>query len=239
LIDKNLYGLLNVDKSASDAEIKASFRKLSKKYHPDSTGNSDFMEKFIEIKQAYEILSDSIKKENYDRISIFGKYHDNLNEIFGEEYNLHRDIPKPNIWELKKNAANNILIEIDESIFDGKIEYERWVNCKACNGTGRDISSKILIKDPNKNKIKTFYPDSGCDFCEGQGTDQKGNVCQFCLGGGKIGLNKCPTCEGNRRILGKQKINGVKLTGLETKINSMGHFSISGKVGHLIIRVKK
>lgn len=147
------------------------------------------------------------------------------------------DDSKDKLDTFKKNEIYNIQIEVD-SKFDGSLEYERWVKCKGCDGTGKDLSSKIIIKDANGNITKTFDADDGCDFCDGTGKDHTGNDCSFCYGKGKVGINPCKNCKGERRILGKQKITGVKLTGDEIKIDAMGHFSKSesGKVGYLLIK---
>ena len=61
--------------------------------------------------------------------------------------------------------------------------------------------------------------------------------CSFCQGQGKVGLNPCQTCKGEKRILGKQKLSNIKLTGDETKIESMGHCAKNepGKVGYLLL----
>ena len=59
--------------------------------------------------------------------------------------------------------------------------------------------------------------------------------CGFCHGKGQVGLNPCNTCKGEKRILGKQKLNKIKLTGEETKIDSMGHFTKNGGVGYLLL----
>jgi DnaJ-class molecular chaperone len=140
----------------------------------------------------------------------------------------------------KKNEVLNIRIEVEPDFY-GKLEYERWVKCKACDGSGKDHSSKIVIRDLEGNIVKTFESDDGCDFCEGSGKDYYGGECNFCFGKGKVGLNPCNTCGGERRILGKQKINGIKLTGEETKIDSLGHHSKTeaGSVGYLLIVTKK
>jgi hypothetical protein len=67
--------------------------------------------------------------------------------------------------------------------------------------------------------------------------DYKGDNCHFCSGKGKVGLTPCKTCKGEKRILGKQKLTGIKLTGKETKVEAMGHFAKNepGKVGYLLI----
>jgi DnaJ-class molecular chaperone len=98
--------------------------------------------------------------------------------------------------------------------------------------------SKIIIKDVNGNVMKTFDADDGCDYCEGTGKDFRGSDCYFCMGKGKVGLNPCKTCNGEKRILGKQKLSNIKLTGDETKIEAMGHYSKdeAGKAGYLMLK---
>jgi len=64
---KDLYKILGVDKGATVAEISANFRDLAKKYHPD-IARGDTAEKFIEIKKAYEVLKDPVRRSEYDRV---------------------------------------------------------------------------------------------------------------------------------------------------------------------------
>jgi len=117
----------------------------------------------------------------------------------------------------------------------GNLEYERWVKCKSCDGAGKDLSSKIVIRDNDGNVVKVFDGEDGCDFCDGTGKDYRDEDCNFCFGKGKVGLNNCKSCDGEKRILGNQKLNNIKLTSDKTRIESMGHFSRDGKVGYLLI----
>ena len=116
------------------------------------------------------------------------------------------------------------------------------VICKKCNGSGKDLKSKFVIKDDQGNIKGIFDSDDGCDFCEGSGKDPWGNKCSFCFGQGKIGSKDCDSCKGEKRILGKQKLTKIKIDKdkSETTIPHMGHFSKNepGKVGNLIL-IKK
>ena len=233
---KNLYGILKIDKDSSDKEIKKSYYKLSKQYHPDLNRESESDSIFKDICEAYKILIDEETRADYDLKSKFGNNYNEYYELFEIKVDLDYDAEKNRYETFKKNDVYNIQIKVDDT-FNGTVEYERWVKCKPCDGSGKDFSSKIIIKDANGNITKTFDADDGCDFCDGTGKDYKGQDCHFCSGKGKIGLTPCKNCKGEKRILGKQKLTGIKLSGKETKIDAMGHFAKNepGKVGYLMI----
>lgn len=234
-LNKNYYEILSVSPDSDEKTIKKSYYKLSFEHHPDKGGNTEV---FAEMTEAYDVLCSEMRSD-YDKKSKFGNSYDEYFELF--EINIDYDYQqqKSHFETFKKNEVYNIKIEIDDD-FDGSLEYERWVKCKTCDGTGKDLSSKIVIKDAEGNIVKTFDADDGCDFCEGSGKDYFGNDCNFCQGKGKVGITPCKKCNGERRILGKQKISKIKLTGDETKIESMGHCSKTetGKVGYLLL-IKK
>jgi molecular chaperone DnaJ len=229
--NKNYYEILGVAKEATEKEIKKSYYKLSFKLHPDKNKDVD-ISLFNEITEAYNILCSDLRDE-YDMKSKWGKSYNEYFELFDIDVEVGYDDIKQKLERFKKNEVNNIQIDVDNT-FNGSIDYERWVRCKPCDGTGKDHSSKIIIKDNNGNVTKVFDSQDGCDFCEGTGKDYTDSDCEFCNGKGKIGLTLCKTCNGEKRILGKQRLK-VKLTGKETKIESMGHFSKDGKVGYLLI----
>jgi DnaJ-class molecular chaperone len=237
LLNKNLYLILNVDKNSELKVIKSSFYALSKKLHPDVNHNIRENVLFQEISEAWSVLGDDSLKSEYDKKSKFGKDYNEIEELFkiDLEYN-HKETER--IYnETKNREVLDIIIKINKDDFDGSIEYARYVLCKECKGSGKDTSTKLAIKN-DKGEIRYFEADDGCDYCEGTGKSWTGQDCGYCNGQGKVGINPCKTCNGERRILGKQKLNNVKLSGEETKVESMGHLSYydRGKCGNLILK---
>lgn len=233
----NLYSILGVSNISGITEIKSSYRKLSLIYHPDKNKDDNANQVFSNINLAYKILSNEEHRKEYDLKSRFGSNYSAAEEFydFNFDFDFKNDLKRRE--DFKEREVLHVIIEVDEN-FSGKIEYPRWVTCKTCSGSGQDLKGKIVVRD-EKGEIKgTFESEEGCDFCEGTGRDWRGNQCQFCNGGGKIGLKSCEKCKGERRILGKQKLNKIELMGEETKIEGMGHVSPTerGKCGHLILR---
>jgi DnaJ-class molecular chaperone len=233
-VSKNYYIILDVSKNSTEKEIKKSYYNLSKQYHPDKNKDVD-ISKFNEITEAYNVLC-SDERSDYDLKSKFGNNYNEYYELFEIKVDIDYDTEKERFETFKKNDVYNIQVKVDDT-FNGSLEYERWVKCKTCDGTGKDLSAKIVIRDINGNITKIFDADDGCDFCDGTGKDYKGDDCHFCSGKGKVGLTPCGNCKGEKRILGKQKLTGIKLTGKETKVEAMGHFAKNepGKVGYLLI----
>ena len=231
-LNLNYYAILGVQKIATISEIKKAYYQKSKESHPDKKGDNDI---FVLVSEAYTILSNS--KDDYDKKSVYGANYDESLELLSYDFDNSAKIYKPEDLEnFKKNSQLNIVVYIDDT-FDGSVEFERYVICKKCGGDGKDTSSKIQIKDENGNVIKMFDGSDGCDFCEGSGKDWKNNECYFCGGKGKVGWSDCHTCNGEKRILGNQKLTGIKIPkdSKSHKIESMGHSSKEerGRVGHL------
>ncbi len=236
-VNKNYYVILGVPNTSTEKEIKKVYYKLSFIHHPDKNPDAD-LSIFHEITEAYNVLCGDGRK-NYDLKSRYGNNYNEYFELLDINIEFDYNKEKENLEKFKKNDVLNILLKVDDT-FNGSVEYERWVKCKTCDGSGKDLSSKIVIRDNDGNVLRTFDSDDGCDFCEGSGKDFRGNSCSFCSGKGKIGLTPCKTCNGEKRKLGKQKLSGIKISGEETKIEAMGHYSKdeSGKAGYLLI-VKK
>jgi len=232
---KNYYSILEVNHDSTEKEIKKAYYKLSFTHHPDKQGDPII---FAEITEAYDVLCGE-SRTDYDLKSRYGKNYNEYFELFDVKVDFSYDDGKEKLEAFKRNSILNIQIEVDDT-FNGSVEYERWVKCKTCDGSGKDLSSKIVVKDNDGNVLRTFDSDDGCDFCDGTGKDFRGGPCSFCSGQGKIGLTPCKTCKGEKRILGKQKLSGLKLEGKETKVDAMGHYSKdeAGKAGYVLL-IKK
>jgi DnaJ-class molecular chaperone len=237
-LSKNYYKILEVEKDSNPVDIKKSYYKLSHKFHPDKNKDADPLI-FQSIVESYKILSDDIKRSEYDKNSKYGKDYNELNEFFLVDMDINYDKTKSNYDKFKKRELLDIYLDIDKDAFNGSIEYVRYITCKDCQGTGKDSDSKIVIKDEFGNIKSIFEPDGGCDFCEGTGKDWRENTCLYCSGSGKIGSKECSGCKGERRILGKQKLTNIKLdiNSDLTKIEFMGNASYydHGKKGSLIL----
>ena len=105
-----------------------------------------------------QIYSEELRTD-YDLKSRFGKNYNEYFELFDVNYDFSYDDSKEKLERFKKFEVNNIQIEVDDD-FNGIVEYERWVKCKSCDGTGKDMSSKIIIRDNNGNIIS----ESPCNF---------------------------------------------------------------------------
>lgn len=229
--NKNYYSVLDLDPLCSSDDIKKSYRKLSFSHHPDKGGDPN---NFDEIKEAYDVLLNEESREKYNTHSIYGtEYKESLNFLDYEFDDLKNGWDRSKLDDFKKKNGLNIVVKLKKDFVKGSISYERFLICKKCNGSGKDLQSNIVIKDENGKVIKIFDGENGCDFCEGTGKYHMGGECAFCSGKGKIGSVDCGVCKGTRRILGKQKINKIvfDINEKSKKIEFMGNFSSDGTGG--------
>lgn len=201
MANKDYYDILGISRSASQDEIKKAFKTLSKKYHPDVNKDPGAEEKFKEINEAYQSLSDPEKKRMYDQFGTtdpqqafqggggFDPFMGGFNPFdpFGRGGGMQYK-PKEKGDDLK------IRMEMDlDEIFYGahkKVKINKKVNCHRCNGSGSESN------------------DTGeCPHCHGTGyimqNERRGNMfmqnmstCPYCHGTGSYIKDPCPNCHG-------------------------------------------
>lgn len=225
---RDFYEVLGVDKSANDAEIKRAYRKLAMKYHPDKNpGDKTAEEKFKEINEAYEILSDPQKKEKYDRFghagvdpnfgggSGFGGgfsgagFEDIFGDIFGSFGGFGGGFGGSSYSSMKNRPVKGNNIEIvmnltfEEAAFgvEKEIEFLRTEECVECSGTGgaKGSSSNTCTKC-NGNGILRFKQRTLF------GEQMTSRTCDQCSGKGKTYDKQCDTCKGRGIVKKKRKM---------------------------------
>ena len=199
--DTKLYDILEVKPTATDEEIKKSYRKLALKYHPDK--NPDDKEYFKQISIANTILSDPETRRKYDLRGEDGAQDttgDDYREfhhmnIFEEFMNLQRDFT---FKDMPVDAFHYLPVSL-EQLYNGatkKMRIKRKAICKVCDGKGGTESGGITICDLckgcgfiiNKNQPLLFFSLMNhkiCTQCNGQGFIVK-NPCSFCNGKMKV-----------------------------------------------------
>ncbi len=229
------YELLGVHRNATDAEIKRAYRRLAHEYHPDKNpGNKSAEEKFKEINQAYEVLSDGQKRTYYDQYGVapgaqgagpgFGGVGmgDIFGDIFEEFFGGGRGRARATAGD---DLRYNLRISFEDAAFGTttKIRVPRWERCPECEGSG----------------AKAGTMPTACQVCHGTGQirTQQGffsisRTCSRCNGEGKIISEPCPTCRGRKRVErertlsvkippGVESGNTIRLTG-EGELGSYG-----------------
>ncbi len=207
---KNYYEVLGVSKTATEEEIKAAYKKLVKQYHPDLHPNDKLAaEKFKEINEANEVLSDKQKRAAYDYelehpgmggmggaggfsgfsgggFGGFGDIFDSIFQGFGGSASVQRD-----------TTGEDIQIEMRLSFMDAakgckrEIAYTRNEACPSCHGTGArgGTAYKTCSKCGGKGQVR-FTQDTMF------GRTVRVGACPDCGGSGRIITDKCPDCKG-------------------------------------------
>lgn len=205
---RDYYEILQVDKHADASEIKRAYRRLAKQHHPDLNKEEGSAERFKEIAEAYEILSDPDKRAQYDR---FGHAGPDQQFDFGDiDFRRARETFEEfgfggidNIFDMFFGQGNRtqqqrtrmrrgndleyrIRIPLEDAAFGTKMKVTipRFVACSACNGSGAEPGSTVRV----------------CPACNGHGELQ---YQQRTLLGNFVNIRPCERCEGSGEIVEK------------------------------------
>jgi len=191
------YEVLGVEKKASEGDIKKAYRKLTMKHHPDKGGDD---KKFHEIQEAYEVLSNKQKRQEYDQFGFAGPQQQggfryssgNPFDIFGGMGGFD-DFFKRTNQRPQRQVSDPIQLGLNLEFMDSikgtkvKFNFNRKIKCSGCSGTGRDQDSEIEI----------------CITCGGSGQIRRSSgffsvatTCPTCRGQGEIIKKPCKKCGG-------------------------------------------
>ena len=219
---RDYYEVLGVARNADENEIKGAFRRLARQYHPDVSQEAGAEDKFKEINEAYEVLSDEDKRARYDRFGHagvngaggfgqgmggfgfddFGDIFEVFNSAFGgSQGGRRRGVARG------RDRRADVTIDFVESVFgvEKEIEFQRLEVCDTCDGSGAAEGTRP----------------STCSRCNGSGEERvvrqtflgsmvQSHTCPNCGGKGQVITNPCRNCDGSGRRR-KRAVLNVKI----------------------------
>ena len=262
---RDYYDVLGVQKGAGKDDVKAAYRKLALQYHPDRNKDPGAAEKFKEISEAYAVLSDDDKRQEYDKFGRQGVYqHYSQEDLFrGADFDsIFRDLGIGGFGGLFERFFGGLggglgfeevqgraQLRGDDLAYDLEISFEdalhgvsrdievaRLSECKVCNGSGAQPGSRSRT----------------CNECNGRGRVQKVRrtgfaqfvqitVCPKCNGEGTIVDKPCKNCHGSGLERARKKLQ-VKIPpgadeGQSLRLRGEGNLAQGGRAGDLYVRI--
>ncbi|MDA0734045.1 MAG: molecular chaperone DnaJ [Chloroflexi bacterium] len=227
------YEVLGVPKSDSEENIRRAFRKKAMEYHPDRNKNPGAEEKFKDINEAYQVLSDSKKRAQYDRAGhagvnggnggfdrpfdgydVFGGFGDIFDSFFGDASGRRASEPQRG-----GDIQQRVTLTFDEAVFgvEKEIDVNRVEPCHHCSGAGNEPGSNV----------KT------CSTCQGNGQVRR---TQRSLFGQFAQITACPTCQGRGNVIDVPCTN-CKGAGLERRQRKTAVAIPAGVQGGMQVRL--
>ena len=254
---KDLYAILGVSKTATDDEIKKAFRRKARELHPDVNKAPDAEERFKELNEAYDVLSDSTKRAQYDRFGTVpgaasgpgggGYQYVDFDDLFGGGFGGMGDLfssffggaagGQANVRKEGRDMGVGLRLTLEEVAAGAKKEivYDRLAPCPDCKGTGLGENGKVVTcpECGGKGRVvsvqRTFLGDM-----------QTATTCKKCNGTGSSIENPCPECEGQGRVPDRQRVTvkvpaGIR-DGQQLRVGGFGEAGIQGaQAGDLIV----
>src|SRR5215831_10225904 len=249
---RDYYEVLGVSSNASEDELKKAFRRLAKQYHPDTNKEQGAEARFIEINEAYEVLSDPQKRAAYDRYGHaavgngagtgFGDFGDfgtfsNLNDLFETFFSSTAGATRRAGPQRGADLRYELTITFEEAVFgcQKEIELPRWETCSHCRGNGAQPGTST----------------SRCSVCQGTGEIRRVQqsifgqfvnvtMCERCRGEGRVITTPCEKCRGQGRVRNNRRVvvnipAGVD-DGIVVRVTGEGEVSARGGTpGNLLV----
>jgi molecular chaperone DnaJ len=237
---RDYYKVLDVPRSATEAEIKKAYRRLAMKFHPDrNPHDTEAEERFKEAKEACEVLTDEHKRAAYDQYGHAGveaasrgarggfggdAFSDIFGDVFGDIFGARRSGGRSQVFR-GADLRYELELDLSQAVFGHSVEIEvpKLVECETCNGSGAAKGSSSVA----------------CDGCGGvgqirvsQGFFQLQQTCPRCRGAGTIIKNPCDTCLGQGRVRRTRKLSVKVPPGVDTgdriRLNGEGEAGRNG-----------
>lgn len=243
---RDYYEVLGVTKGVNDAELKKAYRKVAKKYHPDTNpGDLEAEEKFKEAAEAYAVLSDPEKRSKYDQYGHaafdqnggpggfggfdFADMGDIFGDIFGDMFgggSRHRQSNGP---VKGANIKTTVRVSFEEAVFGTQEELELPLKdeCDVCKGSGSQPGHQPETCSKCAGKGQVVFTQQSLF-----GMTRTVQTCPDCGGSGKIIKYKCSNCAGTGFVKSKKKIQVAVPAGIDNgqsiRIREKGEPGING-----------
>src|SRR3954452_6835348 len=257
---RDYYDVLGVDRSADEATIKKSFRRLARELHPDVNAHDpEAEEKFKEAAEAYEVLSDAERRRTYDAYGHeglktggyapnFGDFGGSISDLFSAFFGQGGFDAAFGGTRMRGGAVQggDVALAVQISLAEAargtsvEVTYDATALCETCHGNGAEPGTKIVT----------------CDRCRGAGQVQQVQrtrfgqmvrtaLCDKCGGDGRIAEQPCHTCDGRGMIAAQRRVNvdvpaGIA-DGQRLRVSGRGHAGERGGPPgdlYVIVRVR-
>ncbi len=252
---KDYYGLLDVSKNATEAEIKKAFRRKARECHPDVCGDGDAEERFKAVNEAYDVLSDPEKREMYDRFGTVdpragGGYGPDIGDFFGGGFGMDdlfsaffggmAGSAGRGVRREGRDMAMQVVITLEEAAegVEKQVAVNRLVPCDECaaSGSAGDAGPSTCPQcngaGQRRTERRTFL-----------GVMQTLTPCEACAGTGETIADPCPECQGQGRVPDREHVTleippGIE-DGMQIRVRGAGEAGLRGAAaGDLIATVR-